>query len=661
MYWIHADNDTTFMQDYKVIAERLGLASSLTGPVLLAAVRRRIEMDSHWLVIFDNTDDLAAFGVGRSRLRVDEEHSLYDFVPRGPGGTVLWTSCDGRIGGSLVGARRAINVSSMTEAEARILLETATRTDIGDELEEAKELLSELDRLPLAVSQAAAYMRRTSTPIREYLLRLRTRRERWAILHETEFDRHRRRWVPNSVLHTWDISIEHIRQENELACDILYSLASVDSQNIPLRLIAKAADLIGKRTRTEEATAISSTCGMSHRENPEKNDVLAATLLLQNFSFLHLRKSDERNKAYKMHKLVQEATQFRLSQEVRRKDEAHYSNVALRAVIDLFPESRQELWEECEMYVEHANRAADRARLCEGEREAAVLLTRVSDYLRERGRWREKERVDKSAYSHRRRVLGEKHGDTIESMANIATTYHGQGRYDEAEKVEIEALALSRDALGEKHPRTIRRMAALATVYRAQGRYDEAEKVQVETLALSRDVLGSKHPNTIRRIAALARTYGAQGRYEEREKVEIEALALSRDVYGDKHPDTIRHAAALARTFSAQGKYDVAEKFQVEALALLRDALGEKHPHTIRRIADLGWTYSAQGRYEVAEKFQVEALALFRDVLGEKHPDTIESKRALARTYDAQEMCEESEEIEMHHQVCGAKFSWEGS
>jgi hypothetical protein len=230
VFWVHADNETTFTQDYKVIAGKLGLTGGLDGRELLMAVRERIETAPCWLLILDNVDNLATFGVSWTQSGKDqdqgakEKQSLNDFVPRGPGGTVLWTSRDKRISGSLVGARRAINVASMTEGEARILLETVMGREIAEEeSHDAMALLAELERLPLAVSQAAAFIRRTATPIGEYLSRLRGRMERWEVLSKTEFDRHRRQDVPNNVIQTWNISIEHIRQENQMACDILVS------------------------------------------------------------------------------------------------------------------------------------------------------------------------------------------------------------------------------------------------------------------------------------------------------------------------------------------------------------------------------------------------------------------------------------------------------
>ena len=43
---------------------------------------------------------------------------------------------------------------------------------------------------------------------------------------------------------------------------------------------------------------------------------------------------------------------------------------------------------------------------------------------------------------------------------------------------QVEVLDLRRDVLGEKHPDTIRSMASLAATYHAQGRYEEAEKIK---------------------------------------------------------------------------------------------------------------------------------------------------------------------------------------
>jgi hypothetical protein len=58
VFWVHADNATTFAQDYKKIARRLGVGK-LDGEELLAAVRERIESGPPWLLVLDNADEFA--------------------------------------------------------------------------------------------------------------------------------------------------------------------------------------------------------------------------------------------------------------------------------------------------------------------------------------------------------------------------------------------------------------------------------------------------------------------------------------------------------------------------------------------------------------------------------------------------------------------------
>ena len=86
VFWVHADNETTFTQDYQSIARRLGLADTLDGEKLLTAVRLQIEADPCWVLVLDNADDLRLFGIGPQST---ELASLSAFVPRGPAGTVL--------------------------------------------------------------------------------------------------------------------------------------------------------------------------------------------------------------------------------------------------------------------------------------------------------------------------------------------------------------------------------------------------------------------------------------------------------------------------------------------------------------------------------------------------------------------------------------------
>uniref|UniRef100_A0A0D2YHA7 Prion-inhibition and propagation HeLo domain-containing protein n=1 Tax=Fusarium oxysporum (strain Fo5176) TaxID=660025 RepID=A0A0D2YHA7_FUSOF len=644
VFWVHADNETTFTQDYKVVARKLGLDRKLNGEELLVTVRDRIEAEPRWLLIIDNSDDLALFGVNVGPTTAQKATSLLKYIPQGSTGTVLWISRDKRIAGTLVGPRRGIQVAEMTVNEAAVLLEIARNEKAWpQEATYTRALLEELHCLPLAISQAGAYMRRTLTPTKEYMSKLAEGKKRWRILNEVEFDRHRRAEVPNSILETWNISIEQIRQENETAYKVLHILAYLDNQNIPFEIIAAAAKFGSRRP--------------DERWSTMEQELDKAIVRLKEFSFLGARRTEAGEQIFEMHKLVQEAARYSLN--MKRASERKRTR----------PKSR--LWDKMRISSEKQH---ETRRACGKEVEASDLLTRLSSYLYDRGRWREREAVDKRALELRQEILGEKHEQTIRSMASLAGTQLRQGRYHEAEETFIKVLELRQEVLGERHPHTIWSMASLAWTYREHGRYQEfmtmlqegkaslrdhdeqgmpllhlrrkkAEEIHIRVRALQEEVLGDKHPDTIWSMAELAMIYREQSRYAETEQIQLKVLALRQEVLGDKHPDTIWSRAELATTYREQGRYNEAEKMSVKVLALQQEVLGETHPDTMRSMGIVATICRGLGRYKEAEQMSIKVLVLQQEVLGERHPDTIRSMGNLAITYREQSRYKEAEQI----------------
>ena len=125
IFWIHADSEARFSGDYSEIAKRANLSPDLKGEDLLRAVQQWIEQQTSWLLILDNVDKLRIFKESSDR-QVNEQlpsPELLRFVPKGPNGTVIWTSRDGAILGRLVGVNRGIEVSAMTDEESLSLFQ----------------------------------------------------------------------------------------------------------------------------------------------------------------------------------------------------------------------------------------------------------------------------------------------------------------------------------------------------------------------------------------------------------------------------------------------------------------------------------------------------------------------------------------------------------
>ncbi|KAM0452920.1 hypothetical protein ACHAO4_005339 [Trichoderma viride] len=611
--WVHADTEATFSQDYKAIAQKLRInKSSLTDKDLLEAVRNGIEELSNWVLIVDNADDLNLFGVGRP---AEATKSLLQYIPHTSTGIVLWTTRDAHITGTLVGHRSGIEVARMEVDEAKQLLMTFESAELNKEEAEIESLVKELQLLPLAIMQAGVYMNRTSTTPKQYLSLLAQGKNRWKTLKMNSFSRHRRPNVPNNVLETWAISITRIRQESESAYKLLHVIAYISNENIPHEMITTALKYIVKKFKR-----------YPHLLEAEATKIVTR---LKEFSFIGIRQVEDGSRDYEMHKLVQEAIRYSLSigvsstisgsviaesnissderqtQKSRLKtfptiknfakqkfielkngivkeSEKYFSTIALQATSDLFPDSQQDTWKQCEKYLAHVLQIGEWTDVNEKQIETADLLCRASNFLHERGRWREKEHVDKKTLEYRQKILGDTHADTIDAIARLASTYYGQGRYSEGEPLAIQVLGNRREILGDRHPDTIQAMADLAAMYHEQGRYNEGEPLNIQVLDNQREILGDKHPDTIQAIAELAATYHGQGRYSEGEPLNIQVLDNRREILGEKHPHTIRAMHNLAWSWYEMSRHEDAIALMQQALEYRRSTLGENHPDTVK-------------------------------------------------------------------------------
>ncbi|KAF5564588.1 hypothetical protein FNAPI_2077 [Fusarium napiforme] len=294
VFWVHADNEATFARDYGSIASVLCTNTQGSEHELLQNVRHKVESLPRWLLIIDNADDLPIFGVGSA---VRNTSKIMNYIPKGPNGTILWISRDEAIVGSLVGARRGIAVPRMTPEECKALLESKLpQSTSDDDLDDAVLLLEELQFLPLAISQADAYMRRTETSVSQYLNDFKEETRRWRMLKEPEFDRYRLHNGSNSILETWSPSIRLLQQVNQLAYKIMHILAYVDNQTITEQVL-EAAVWYGETKQTGDMLEC------------KKREAICR---LKNFSFLIEHNIGDNERTYEIHKLVKDAIRYNL-------------------------------------------------------------------------------------------------------------------------------------------------------------------------------------------------------------------------------------------------------------------------------------------------------------------------------------------------------------
>lgn len=111
--------------------------------------------------------------------------------------------------------------------------------------EAAETLLKELGYVPLAITQAAAFVKRnTMIDMKFYLGKLcQFHLKVTDVLSYELHDPRRQGGTPNAIFLTWRISYQQIKLENPEAADKLSLMAVLDSQAVPRTLLIKGDEM----------------------------------------------------------------------------------------------------------------------------------------------------------------------------------------------------------------------------------------------------------------------------------------------------------------------------------------------------------------------------------------------------------------------------------
>jgi tetratricopeptide (TPR) repeat protein len=506
VFWVHASSQARFEEGYKKIADRVklqGWDEPKADILRLVSSWLSDESNGRWVMIVDNADEAGVFfNLSTAGLTTGGSSSipalqpLSNYLPQSQNGSILITSRRRDAAFKLTGNKKdIIAVEPMDEGHALALIRKKLGSDSDNK--DAAELARSLDYMPLAITQAAAYIsqRAPRFTVSRYLKDFHTSdKGRASLLKKDEGDNRRDGTASNSIIATWQISFEHIRKERPSAARLLSLMSLFDRQGIP-------EDLLGKLE-----AAHSEVDAEANTDTDLDEDIFT----LMSYSLIG---SNIEGNMFEMHRLVQFSTKkwLELSGELER-----WKEVYIRILNEAFPGSGYENWTVSQALFPHAQvlvacRPLNRKYLLQW----AAILDKAAIYASDKGSYIVGEQMEREALASRGEVLGKEHPDTLGSMNNLAGLLESQGKYNEAEPMYRKTLALMKKVLGKEHPNTLGSMNNLALLLKHQGKYDEAEPMYRQTLAAREKVLGKEHPATLTSMNNLAGLLNRQGKYDE--------------------------------------------------------------------------------------------------------------------------------------------------
>ena len=379
VFWISAASELELRTEYAQIAARLGLAHDAgDAEGAMRAARRWLESspDRRWLLVFDNADDPQVLKV------------LQGWLPSGsPAGHVLVTSRARVLEALGLVSPLALATLPAAESTAFLLKRTGREQAGAGEVTGAAELARELDGLPLALEQAAAYVLDRDVPFAEYLASY--RRQRLALLEQRGPQSGA---YPQTVATTWLLNFQQVAAESAAAAELLQLSAFLGAGAIPFELLGAGRGELGPTLGAALAA----------------DESLSVYELLQPLARFSLVRVDRTERTYSVHRLVQEVTKGQLSEASRRA----WAERAVRGLNAAFPSPDFENWATCERLAQQGLAASELiATYGLQSNVSARLLNQVAFYLQARGQYAVAEPLYQQALEIRRQVLGEQHPD----------------------------------------------------------------------------------------------------------------------------------------------------------------------------------------------------------------------------------------------------------
>ncbi|KAF5673920.1 ankyrin protein 3 [Fusarium heterosporum] len=548
-----------------------------------------------WFLIIDNADNIETlYGTAQ------EPGGIADFIPDCEHGCILFTTRSREVAVT-VAQTNIVELPEMDENDARALLQNSLiQKEQMQDTVLVDKLLDELAYLPLAITQASAYMKINKVSIKEYLRLLQNTHQDMVELLSVGFrDGTHYDAAQGAVVTTWIVSFKQIRALHEEAATLLSFAACLEPKAIPRTLLPR---LGSEQSMTR---AIGTLCGYSFLSQREDGDM------------------------FDIHSLVHLAT--------RRwnKDEGYEKEIqqaTLAYIAEAFPDSDWENREVWRQYLPHALRLLGNADSVESE-DACKLGYQVSRCLHVDGQIKKAVELLVRVVAVRETTLAETHPLRLVSQHELAGAYQANGQIAEAIQLLEHVVTVQETTLAETHPLRLVSQHELAGAYQANGQIAEAIQLLEHVVTVQETTLTEDHPSQLISQHELAGAYQANGQIAEAIRLLEHVVLVQETTLTEDHPSRLASQHELAGAYQANGQIAEAIRLLEHVVLVEETTLTEDHPLRLASQHALAGAYQDNGQIKEAIKLLEHVVLVQEMTLAEDHPDRLASQHQLARAY----------------------------
>jgi tetratricopeptide (TPR) repeat protein len=440
-----------------------------------------------------------------------------------------------------------ISVDVFTIEESRAYIQKVLGIPLSENDSTKIDTLAEtLGRLPLALAQASAYIKKNKISISRYLeLYEQKKREilskkKSLLSDELLLNSHKGRQF-TSVYITWDITMHEVQRESLLAANWLNACACLASNDIPDFLLKKFAN--------------------TPENNPNSEIFEEALGTSYSYSMLTI---NEQNHSARIHCLVQEVIKLKWLTEEKKNN----LFAVFHLLKDTFPYSHETL-------EDYANKRR--------------LLPHLDAFLPHLEAWQQ-EASEVSPELRKEIEHSYLEGNLLLSKVHLDLRNARKVR-DSLER----ALPIKEKHYGPDHPGVATMLSNLGVAYRNLGDFKKQLELQEQALVINERNYGPDHPEVANMLSNLGNAYWKLGDSKKQLEVQERALVIKEKHYGPDHPEIAKTLTYVGVAYGDLGDYKRQLELQERALAIIEKHFGPEHPEVVITLSNLGKAYGKLG------------------------------------------------------------------
>lgn len=562
--WFNAETLNLLKNDYFNLGIRHNLISQkMSSQQKIYEVKEWLEAQKNILLVFDGVQDI---------------NILSKYLPNK--GDIIITSRSYNI-------PNALEVDILSEEESVLMLKNliADKPINADE-SEIRSLAKKLDYIPLALSQAGAYIAKNMLSIKEY-----------SSLYDVHWDSLLKdNTMPalddHKPIHvTWNISIQKLRDhpQGKEPLLLLNFISCCDHSYFSKKFLALFL------------------YGNYDSESMLKlNKVLH---FLRNYSFVKTHSN-----GVIVHNLVHSWVFSNLQNKKK---------LYIRALSTLkkIHKMKSDGWDKelVRLSLPHFQKIVSASKNYVSSKEYVDLLLMQGDFLFHLNHYNSNSKILKKALYIQENHVNRKDVKVISILNKMIKNYLKLGNYKEGLALVDKALKAEEKVLLEDSIEHAITLGYLGRIYRYLGEYKESEKLLSKALAIEEKHYGKDSRESVGLISNLGATYGGLGDHHKSLKLLEKSLILSDKYFLSDHVQAIYTLNRLGNRYRALGYYDKSLQVLERSLELQRKHFSSDNIVTSYTLRQLGKLYNALGKYNKSLDLITKCVEIEERCIGKDH------------------------------------------